>query len=201
MISATSNSLSQIARDLFSKLDTSNKGYIQQSDLASAFSSMNSSSDSMDVSALFNQLDSDSDGKVTQDEMSSGLESLLGQLNNQYNDMRVQNGMPPPPPPPENDDEGYTLDELTSIAQNTDDERLSSLMSALADNFDAADTNGDGKINAEEAHAYQDQQQAANNDTVAASDSEQNGLQYILQQLIEAYGINASSSSTISYSA
>lgn len=199
MISATSSGLSQIASNLFSKLDSSNKGYIQESDLASAFSNIDTSGDSTDVSALFNQLDSDSDGKVTQDEMSSGLESLLGQLNSQYNDMRMQSGMPPPPPP-ENDDEGYTLDELTSIAENTDDEKLSNLMNTLADNFDAADTNGDGKINAEEAHAYQDQQ-AANNDTVTASDINQNGLQYILQQLIEAYGINASSSNTISYSA
>ena len=66
-------SAEEMASDLFSKLDSSGKGYIQESDLESALSAIigSSSSSSTDTtgtasaSEIFSQLDSDGDGKVT----------------------------------------------------------------------------------------------------------------------------------------
>jgi hypothetical protein len=156
----SSISTSQIASSLFSKLDTKSQGYIEKADLETAFSSISSDSDSTSVDDLFTALDSDSDGKVTEDEMSSGLDTLMSQLNSQFDSMRMQGGgqgMPPPPPPPsEGEDEGYTQDELTSIAASTDDSQLASLMTEISENFEAADTNQDGKVTGQEAMAYKD---------------------------------------------
>jgi len=198
MISATSSSISLTASSIFSKLDTSNKGYIDSTTLQSALDSLSDSDTDVDVSELFNTLDSDSDGKVTEDEMSSGLESLVGQLNSQYDSMRMQGAMPPPPPPPaDGEDEGYTQDELSSIASTTDDSKLSDLMSTLAENFEAADTNKDGKVNAEEAITYKDKQEESNN----TSETSSSNLAEILKKLIAAYGESSTTLSTISESA
>ena len=156
MISILPSNASQIASSLFSKLDTISQGFIEKSDLQAAFSKLDSSSSSSDTSSvdeIFSSLDSDQDGKITKSEMTTGIENLVGQLNSQLNSSRMQNGMPPPPPP-KGDDQGFTKDELSSIASKTDDSNLANLMSSIAANFDAADTNGDGKVNSEEAMAY-----------------------------------------------
>ena len=64
---------SQMADDLFSKLDTQNKGYLESSDLASALGSNSSSTSSASAEEVFKSLDSDSDGKLTKTELSDGL--------------------------------------------------------------------------------------------------------------------------------
>lgn len=141
---------SSAASYLFSKIDTSNKGYIEKEDLVSAFSSVTSTSDTS-ATDVFSQLDSDSDGKVTESEFSSALEAL----NSQYDASRMQGAMMPPPPPP-TDDEGFTEEELTSQLEeigDTDSAR-STLISSILENFDAADTDGDGKVNGAEAMTY-----------------------------------------------
>ena len=77
-------SAEEMASDLFSKLDSSGKGYIQESDLESALSAIIGSSSSSNTdstgtasaSEIFSQLDSDGDGKVTEDEMASGFQKL-----------------------------------------------------------------------------------------------------------------------------
>lgn len=141
---------SSAASYLFSKIDTSNKGYIEKEDLVSAFSSVTSTSDTS-ATDVFSQLDSDSDGKVTESEFSSALEAL----NSQYDASRMQGAMMPPPPPP-TDDEGFTEEELTSQLEeigDTDSAR-STLISSILENFNAADTDGDGKVNGAEAMAY-----------------------------------------------
>ena len=140
---------SSAASYLFSKIDTSNKGYIEKEDLVSAFSSLTSTSDTS-ATDVFSQLDSDSDGKVTESEFSSALDAL----NNQYDASRMQGTMMPPPPPA--DDEGFTEEELTSQLEeigDTDSAR-STLISSILENFDAADTDGDGKVNGAEAMIY-----------------------------------------------
>ncbi len=156
------NSASSISQ-LFSKLDTKKQGYLEKSDLVSAFSQIDSSSDSTSVDQLFTALDSDGDGKVSESEFSSTLTKLQEELDGQFNSMRMggfqgaqgagMGGMPPPPPP--QDDEGFTKDELQSQLDeigDSDSER-SSFISNVVNNFDEADTNGDGKVSFAEAQA------------------------------------------------
>jgi Ca2+-binding EF-hand superfamily protein len=151
---------STMAENLFSKLDTTGKGYIEQSDLTSALAGLSSTSSSgssttTSASELFSQLDSDGDGKVTQDELTTSLQKLAESLDSQFDQMRIQGGMPPPPPPSE-DDAGFTEEELTSqLAEiGSTDAARAGLISNVVNNFDAADTNQDGKVSFQEAIAY-----------------------------------------------
>ena len=147
---------STMAEDLFAKLDTTGKGYIEQSDLTSAISGLSSTSSSANsASELFSQLDSDGDGKVTQDELKTSMQKLAESLDSQFDEMRMQAGMPPPPPPAESD-AGFTEEELTDqLAEiGSTDSARASLISNVVNNFDAADTNEDGKVSFQEAIAY-----------------------------------------------
>ena len=65
---------------LFSKLDTTGQGYIEQAGFTSALENVTSSSD---ATALFAALDADSDGKLTEQEFSSSLKALSEQLDQQ----------------------------------------------------------------------------------------------------------------------
>ena len=70
----------QMANQLFSKLDTSGQGYLTKSDLQSALDSVSSSSASSSTTSsvddLFSKLDTNSDGKVTQQEFSDTLQKV-----------------------------------------------------------------------------------------------------------------------------
>lgn len=194
---------SQMVSNLFSKLDTDNQGYLEKSDLVSAFSQISSSSSessSAGVDEIFSQLDSDSDGKITEEEMTSSLKQLAEQLDSGFNNMRTKGmeGAMPPPPPPQGaeEDTGFTADELTEKASEvaSTDSNLSSLMSNIAANFDAADTDGNGKVTASEARAYQDSQKVASTsdsssttETSSATSSEAAVLKRIMQ-LMDSYG-------------
>ena len=159
----------KMASDLFSKLDTTGKGYLEKSDLQSAFDQLSSTSGATSGSSgtasadeVFNSLDSDSNGKVTQDEMASGLQKIADQLDSQFNKMREggmqgAGAMPPPPPPPDGaDSAGFTKDELTSQLEQigSSDSTRSSLISNIVNNFAEADSDGDGKVSLSEAMAY-----------------------------------------------
>lgn len=149
-ISSISSGLSA----LFSKLDTSNKGYLSESDLESAFSKVSSSSDSTSqADALFKELDSNNDGQVSQDEFSTGLQNLASQLDSQFLQSKFHGHRSNSSS--DGTDQGLTKDQLTQIAATSTDSNFASLASTLASNFSAADTNGDGKITHEEAEAYQ----------------------------------------------
>ncbi len=186
-------SAEQMAAGLFSKLDTSNKGYIEQSDFETALSGMSSSTGSLaSASEIFSQLDSDADGKVTQSEMTSGLQTLANSLDDQFNQIRVQGGMPPPPPP-QNDD-GFTEDELTeqlSEIGNSDSARAS-LLNKIVENFDEADTDGDGKVSFQEAMAYDQSTSSASTTASPSQNSTADGTNdRIFRQimaLVRAYG-------------
>lgn len=201
---------SKMADQLFSQLDTSNKGYIEKSDLQSALdqigsssssSSTSSTSNSSNADALFSKLDGDGDGKVTQDEMSTGLKQLADELDSQFNQMRMQGGAGgmqgmAPPPLPENDS-GFTQDELSSQLDSigSSDSKHSSLINNIVNNFSAADTNGDGKVNMQEAQAYEKSSQSSSSSSTTNASSSQStqsssDLQVMKQimELMRAYG-------------
>lgn len=188
---------SQMASKLFSKLDTKGQGYLEKSDLASAFSQIGSDSSVDDV---FSALDGDSDGKVSESEFSSGLTKLQETLDSQFNQMRMAGaggpqgqGGTPPPPPPEND-AGFTQDELSAQLEeigSTDSQRAE-LLNKIVDNFEAADSDGDGKVSFQEAMAYDQQSQTASSGddgTSASSDARSTEAQVMMKimQLIHAY--------------
>ena len=200
----------QMAEDLFSKLDSTGKGYIEQSDLSSALSNLSGASGSTDsASEIFSQLDSDSDGKVTQDELSASLTKLSESLDNQFNQMRMEGAMPPPPPSGQAkaSDEGFTEEELNSQLSEigSTDSARSSLISKIVENFDAADTNEDGKVSFAEAMAYDqsnpttsststDSTAASTSNSVASSAQSDAKVFRQLMDLLRTYGSDERSS-------
>ena len=169
---------SEVAQQIFSKLDTDKQGYLEADDFASAISQLSRSGQSSNTASsdeVFSSLDSDSDGKVTQDELTSGIKSLQEQLDSQFNAMRMQGGMQgmggggmPPPPPGGRGGQDQGLDQsqlgdMATAAAESGNTQAASLFSQLADNFDEADTDGDGdgKVSFSESVAYQRQQEQA----------------------------------------
>ncbi|MDO8990791.1 MAG: EF-hand domain-containing protein [Sideroxyarcus sp.] len=141
----------KMAEDLFSKLDTSSQGYIDKSTLQTALENVSSSTS--DVDALFTKLDVDGDGKVTKQEFTDILQQLESQL--QAGENMRSGGMPPPPPP--QDDTGFTQKELTAQLDEigSSDSKRSGLIASVIENFDQADTDGDGKVSMREAMAFE----------------------------------------------
>ena len=199
----------QMAEDLFSKLDSTGKGYIEQSDLSSALSSLDGTSGSTSsASEIFSQLDGDSDGKVTKDELSATLQKLSESLDNQFNQMRMLGAMPPPPPPSgqaQASDEGFTEEELNSQLSEigSTDAARSSLISKVVQNFDAADTNEDGKVSFAEAMAYDQSNPTTSstssdstsaNSSVASSEQTDAKVFRQLMDLLRTYGSDERSS-------
>jgi Ca2+-binding EF-hand superfamily protein len=194
----------KMAEDLFSKLDTSSKGYIDKATLQSALDSASSSTSSVD--ALFSKLDTNGDGKVTKQEFTDTLKQIESQL--QANANLQAGGMPPPPPPA--NDAGFTKDELTAQLSEigSSDSKRSSLISKVIANFDKADTNGDGKVSMQEAMALEQSSSntastSSSNSTASASDTTSTDTTAkILQQimlLMQAYNSDSkSNSSTLS---
>lgn len=176
---------SDVAAQIFSKLDTDKQGYLEASDFTSAISQLSSSQQQASGEEVFSSLDSDSDGKLTQDELTTGIQALQDQLDSQFNAMRVQqgmggmNGMPPPPPPGggrggRGEDEGFDqeqLSQLASAAEEAGDSRGASMFSELEDNFDEADADGDGKVTFSESVAYREQQQQQASSEDSSSDT------------------------------
>lgn len=198
MVSSISNT-SYISQ-LFSKLDTKSQGYLEKSDLASAFSRIDTGGASSAADDVFSALDSDSDGKVTESEFSTTLAKLQDELDTQFGQMRMQGmgghggpqGMAGMPPPPQNDT-GFSQDELQSQLDEigSSDSERSSFISNIVNNFSAADSDGDGKVTFAEAQTYNQSSDstggtATTGDSAAASSEAQVMLK--IMQLIHAYG-------------
>ncbi|MDD5390782.1 MAG: EF-hand domain-containing protein [Gallionellaceae bacterium] len=205
---------SEMAGELFAKLDTKGQGYIQQSDLESAMSSLSSSTGNASASEVFKTLDGNSDGKLTQSELTASLKQLEQNLNSQFDSMRMggqgeKSGMPPPPPPPGGEPPDLTQSQLNDMASalSSIDSQASAMFSNLASNFDQADANGDGKVSAAEAMAF-NQTNPSSSDTRVASGSEdtQSVNAQVMNQimrLIASYGLaeNQQQTSTLSLTA
>lgn len=162
---------------LSSKTSTSSTTTASTSGTGLTASSTNTSS-SVSADQVLSALDTNGDGKVTKDEMSSNLKKMAAELDSQFNAMRMaqaggQAGGMPPPPPRDSDrdgdnDAGMSKDQLTQVASTTTDSKLAALTSKMASNFDAADTNGDGKVSRTEAMAY-DQKTQSTSSTASTS--------------------------------
>jgi Ca2+-binding EF-hand superfamily protein len=201
---------SQMASLLFSKLDTKSQGYLEKSDLESAFSQISSTtganSSTTSADDVFSALDTNSDGKVTKDEFASVLAKLQDSVSSQFNggQMHGAGGMAPPPPPPA-DDAGFSKDELTSQLQSADssDTKRTDLINKIVNNFTTADTDGDGKVSFKEAMAYdkstQSTSSAASSSTTSTTESTASTtnstdaqLMMKIMQLMQAYGTGQS---------
>lgn len=189
------SSYSSAASYLFSKIDSSNKGYIEKADLLSAFSSLTTGD--ANAEDVFTQLDGDSDGKITESEFSSALETLAETLNSQYDQTRMNST---PPPQGSGTGEGFTAEELTSQLEEIGEtgSARSALISGIIENFDAADTDSDGKVSNAEAMAYAEANDitTVNTDSSAATGSESGSATTVsdvrifrqIMELMRAYG-------------
>ena len=204
----------QMADNLFSKLDTSGQGYIQQSDLQSAFDKISSDSSSS-VNELFSQLDTNGDDKVTKQEFSDSLKKMAEQFEsaamNQLRNEGMQSGgmdaMPPGGmmPPGGGDSAGLTKEQLTSLSNDigSTDSTASSKLSNLIENFDKADTDQDGKVSMQEAKAFDQASSSSSTESstdVSAATSSANLEKKLMQQiaqLMQAYGAGADQNSDL----
>jgi len=208
---------SQMASLLFSKLDTKSQGYLEKSDLESAFSQISSTtsanssttganSSTTSADDVFSALDTNGDGKVTKDEFTTVLAKLRDSVSSQFSSGQMQSagGMAPPPPPQAND-AGFTKDELTSQLQSADssDTKRTDLINKIVNNFTTADTDGDGKVSFKEAMAYDKSTQSTSSaasssttSTTASTASTTNNtdaqLMMKIMQLMQAYGTGQS---------
>jgi Ca2+-binding EF-hand superfamily protein len=216
----------QLAETLFSKLDTSGQGYIQKSDLQSAFDKIATTSSTggstSTVDELFSKFDGNDDGKVTKREFSDTVKKLSSQLDEHFASTRMQNAMPgggisgmngsggmPPPPPPPGDGPSLSKDELSStLNQIGPSDSRSNMMSNILSNFDQADTDGDGKVSFKEAMAYDQakptseasrQSSLSGTDSAVGSSSNDLNLQLMQQimRLADAYGVASEARSAV----
>jgi len=196
---------SQISSNIFSKLDTSNQGSIDATTLSKALSGSADDQSSDQVSDLVSSMDTDGDSKITKSELSQGIENLFNQLQSASQQAGGAQGMPPPPPggaggppPPRNgkdeEDTGLTQDQMQEMVSSTDDSKLSELLNSVASNFEAADTNGDGKVTQQEAMEYQ-QSQSSDSSNQAGSSQQKNALEQVAK-LIKTYGLDQDTSSS-----
>ncbi len=187
---------------VFQKLDSQQKGYLEQADFSAALSQLQQSADDGQSAEWFSQLDVDQDGKLTSDEFSTSVSEQLYNAQGKFGmpvggPQGIPPGMPPMGPPP-GEDEGKTVDELSAMVEelsNTDSKAAAGLQ-AIIDQFDSADANKDGKVTMQEAQALKQQSQTTTASTTTASteDSSQLRLQQTLMQLMKTYGATASQS-------
>lgn len=192
---------SKMADNLFSKLDTKGQGFIEKSDLQSAFDQVSSSrpsSGGASVDEVFQALDGDGDGKVTRQDMSDGIQKLADQLEGQFQNMRMQGkgggmgGM--------GSAGGVSRDELSGMVNSA--QGATQQMDALLANFDTADADQDGKVSAQEARSFQEANASA---STAAPVDDENRIMMQVMELARYYNqssqYDANETATISVSA
>ncbi len=171
---------SKMVDDLFSKLDTTNKGYLEKSDLQSALSqspgsgSSSGTSSSPNVDEIFKKLDNNGDGKLTKSEMTSGMSSTA--------QAGKGGGAPPPggmPPPGAGGANSASGTSSTSSTQS----------SSSTKTYDPADDNQDGKVSEQERIAYAQAKQDKASASSASSTSTNSDAKVMKQimDLMHAY--------------
>ena len=115
--------------------------------------------------------------------------------------------MAPPPQDGGQGDQGFTKDQPVSMSKNlsSTESNQAAMMSDIAANFDTADTNSDGKVNASEARAYEESKGASNtsntSDSTSSSSSVDEKIMKNLMQLIHTYGSFEKTDESSSFSA
>ncbi|MFA6201666.1 MAG: EF-hand domain-containing protein [Gallionella sp.] len=154
---------SKMTDKLFSKLDTKGQGYLEKSDFKSVFnqaSSTGSSNSSSKIDDVFKAMDVDGNGKVTKQEMTDSVKQVTDQLVSQLQNMRMSGN-------------GGSTQQTTESPKS----------------FNAADSNQDGEISAQEAIAYQ-----KTNASTSSANSAQNsdgGVMLRIMELAKSYGVSA----------
>lgn len=200
---STDSMSGKFAEALLSTMDADASGGIDSAEFSTAALELSGISDTSAISEAFTGLDTDENGAISLDELTSAFESMAS------GGMMAAGAPPPPPPGPppsqsgeEEDDDGYTVDELTTLASDTSstDSTLSSLFETLVTNFDSADTNGDGKVTASEAMAYQE---SSKEESMGVSEKkgEEDLMKGLLAQMIASYSTQASTTQSFSLSA
>jgi len=162
---------SKMVDNLFAKLDTKGQGYIEKSDFQGAFDQVSSKTPSVDD--VFNALDNNDDGKITKQEMSDSVQKLADQLVSQLQSMRMSGKMGGM------DSAGMSKGDISGMAENATGS-ASQMLSDLVQNFDAADTNQDGNISAQELMAYQ-----ASSETTSSSNGAQSGDAKVMARIMD----------------
>ena len=162
---------SKMVDNLFSKLDTKGQGYIERSDFQGAFDKVSSKTPSVDD--VFNALDNNDDGKITKQEMSDSVQKLADQLVSQLQSMRMNGKMGGM------DSAGMSKGDISGMAESATGS-ASQMLSDLVQNFDAADTNQDGNISAQELMAYQ-----ASSETNSPSSDAQSGDAKVMARIMD----------------
>jgi Ca2+-binding EF-hand superfamily protein len=190
----------KMAEELFSKLDTSGKGYIEQSDLQTALQSVPASGGAS-AEDVFASLDGDSDGKVTQQEMSDSIKKLSDALDNQFQNMRMSGAMAGMGSGIQRggDDAGLSQEDLTSqlASIGNADSNRADMLSSLLDNFDQVDTDSNGKVSFDETPAYK---QSGQNAAATANTSGEAEVLMQIMNLAQAYGLGGNNASGASLS-
>ncbi|MGY5799241.1 EF-hand domain-containing protein [Rheinheimera faecalis] len=178
--------LTEAAGNLFGKLDSQNKGYLEQSDFSGLLSGLQNDEASTKSEDLFSSLDSDGDGQLTSSEFSDNFSNLL------YSAQGTMGSRPAPP-----QDSGKSKDELTALLEELEqeDEKSTEGLKSLLDNFDTADADGDGKVTMQEAKSFRESQQTESSSLVSKvstgsdqSESISKLLSRTMQQLMDTYG-------------
>jgi hypothetical protein len=174
-------------------MDTSGKGYIEKTDLESAFGKA-AATGQPTADEMFSKIDANGDGKVTKSEFSDSIKKFTEQMDSHLMSMRQSGKMPqggqmPMGAPPA----GQSGMSGSSGANGA------TTSSSSNSNTDPADTNGDGTVSAKESIAYSLKQSmiaGGQSESEAATNSAK--LIRQLDKLVEAYGISQTDSTQLS---
>ena len=153
---------SKLAEQAFSKLDVGNKGFLDKTDLTSAFEKIgaanpnaSTSTPATQVDEIIKSLDSSGDGKITKQEFSDGLSRVAEQLDQQFNAQRfAASGAFAQQAFQEIDTQGKGFLEQEDLQNALDQVKSSGVSSdklaSAEDLMKALDSNGDKKLSQQE---------------------------------------------------
>jgi Ca2+-binding EF-hand superfamily protein len=179
----------EAAADLFSALDSQNKGYLEQSDFSSLLTGLQNQAATEKSADLFGALDSDANGQLTSAEFSSNFSDLL------YSAQGTMGAIGSKLAPPQ--DSGKSKDELTALLEKLSQKDNSSTegLQSVIENFDTADADGDGKVTMQEARGFSESQQSGASSLMNKTNTSQHNsegmaklLGRTMQQLMNTYG-------------